>query len=400
MSEARIDSISNESNTGGPTISGITTFSGENYLVLPVGTTAERPLDCPPGSLRFNSDNGHLEYFRGDSLGWEEIEASNVELGSLSVNSGGTTVPGGLGHRGVFAGGQTPTAVNYIAYVTIPTTGNSLDFGNLITASKGRNGCASSVLGLFGGGHTASATFTTEIDYITFSSTGNAQDFGDMTLARGWSSALSSNTRGIMAGGETPTGQDRIDYMHLTTTGSAVDFGNLTVGRSVLGSAWNKTRGVWSGGNNGGPVVYNIIDYVTIASGGNARDFGDITSGASQTAITHAEACCSSTRGVWSSIREVPAYVNRIDYITVATLGNTQDFGDQTSNRGGAGSAASSTRGVWAGGYGQPAFRNIIDYVTIATTGDAKDFGDLVVDGSVNGTVDYVAGCSNGHGGL
>ena len=77
MSEARITNLSNESNTGGPTISGITTFSGTNYFVPPVGNTAQRPQDPLKVSIRFNSDSKHLEYYRGDTIGWSEVEASN-----------------------------------------------------------------------------------------------------------------------------------------------------------------------------------------------------------------------------------------------------------------------------------------------------------------------------------
>ena len=40
------------------------------------------------------------------------------------------------------------------------------------------------------------------------------------------------------------------------------------------------------------------------------------------------------------------------------------------------------------------ACRNTIDFVTIPTTGNAQDFGDLTY------SADRVAGCSNGHGGL
>ena len=43
MSEARITNLSNESNTGGPTISGITTFSSPYFFIPPVGDTASRP---------------------------------------------------------------------------------------------------------------------------------------------------------------------------------------------------------------------------------------------------------------------------------------------------------------------------------------------------------------------
>ena len=64
MSEARVSNLSNENNTGGPTISGITTFSGTNFLVPPVGNTAQRPDNPQKGALRFNTDTAHLEYLK------------------------------------------------------------------------------------------------------------------------------------------------------------------------------------------------------------------------------------------------------------------------------------------------------------------------------------------------
>ena len=80
MSEVRVNNLSNENNTGGPTISGITTYSGRHFFVPPQGDTASRPEDCEPGSLRFNTDSVKLEYFRGNTIGWTEIEASSPEL--------------------------------------------------------------------------------------------------------------------------------------------------------------------------------------------------------------------------------------------------------------------------------------------------------------------------------
>ena len=64
MSEVRVNNLSNENNTGGPTISGITTYSSTNFFVPPQGDTASRPQSCPNGSLRFNTDTKHLEYYR------------------------------------------------------------------------------------------------------------------------------------------------------------------------------------------------------------------------------------------------------------------------------------------------------------------------------------------------
>ena len=131
MSEARIDSISNESNTGGPVLSGITEFSGQQYFIPPSGTTAERPSDCPPGSIRFNTDSSHLEYWNG--LVWLEFEASNVELGhnntATDIFAAGDSA--GLGTRALFGGGYAPGDVNTIDYISISTFGNAIDFGDL-----------------------------------------------------------------------------------------------------------------------------------------------------------------------------------------------------------------------------------------------------------------------------
>ena len=79
MSEVRVNNLSNESLSGGPTISGITTFSSPYLFVPPQGDTASRPQSCPSGSLRFNTDSAHLEYYRGDTIGWVEIEAELTE---------------------------------------------------------------------------------------------------------------------------------------------------------------------------------------------------------------------------------------------------------------------------------------------------------------------------------
>ena len=100
MSEVRVNNLSNENNTGGPTISGITTYSGRHFFVPPQGDTASRPSDCEPGSLRFNTDSAKLEYFRGNTIGWTEIEAElTAPLG------GGTGSNKGLGVRGLIEGG-------------------------------------------------------------------------------------------------------------------------------------------------------------------------------------------------------------------------------------------------------------------------------------------------------
>jgi len=51
-------------------------------------------------------------------------------------------------------------------------------------------------------------------------------------------------------------------------------------------------------------------------------------------------------------------------------------------------------RGVFAGGHSGSTNYDVIQYITIASTGDTTDFGDLT--GATRGT----GGTSNGHGGL
>ena len=85
--------------------------------------------------------------------------------------------------------------------------------------------------------------------------------------------------------------------------------------------------------------------------------------------------CSNSTRGIWGG-GLTPTLSNELQYVTIATLGNTTNFGDLTDARAGGGACASPTRGIWAGGY-DPSKSNIIDYVQIPSTGNAVDWGDM-----------------------
>jgi hypothetical protein len=87
---------------------------------------------------------------------------------------------------------------------------------------------------------------------------------------------------------------------------------------------------------------------------------------------------------------------NVMSYITIASTGNTADFGDMTtSGRQGMAAASSNTRGLNMGGSDDSFNRtNIIDYFTISSLGNAIYFGDLLAEVS-NG-----AACSSCSGGV
>ena len=168
--------------------------------------------------------------------------------------------------------------INVIEYVTIASVGNATDFGDLTAVRSEVSGCSSSVRGLIGGGVRdggGSATLNI-IEYITIATTGNSTDFGDLTLARDQTAAASSSTRGIFSGGGA-TRRNTIDYVTIASTGNATDFGDLAQSKDSHAGTSSSTRAVFGGGHDGTSEGINVIEYVTIASVGNAADFGDLT---------------------------------------------------------------------------------------------------------------------------
>ena len=339
------------------------------------------PVEVPQGAIRLNTDSQKLEFYAQDQ--WWRM-ATDVP-----------TLDGGA--RALFAG-MTPNASTHtdaIDYITIPTAGNATDFGNLSVSRLGCAGFGSRSRGIFysGGGGTPT-TGSDVIDYVTIASTGNAIDFGNATDTSRYQKGLSNQTRGVNAGGYNPTINDIIDYITIASTGNAVDFGNLdqTIGGGPGGGA-SPTRGVFSGGYHPSPALasLNILQYITIATTGNTQDFGDMT-----VKRSHNAQVTSSTRSVVAMGYNEPAgggsYANMetSEYFTFATLGNGTDFGDTIASGISPGGTSDSVRGVWAGGgTGQ-----MIQYVNIATQGNAVDFGNMITAGG------WLGATSNAHGGL
>jgi len=177
----------------------------------------------------------------------------------------------------------------------------------------------------------------------------------------------------LFFGGYTGTGSNVIDQINISTTGNATDFGDLLQiptnrGLYNTDSAASSTRGIISAGNGD---IHNI-SYVTFASAGDAQDFGDLNfvSGDASGAI-FPTAGGNSTRGLLTA---TPS--NYIRYITIATTGDALTFGNLSASRTYGCKFSSTTRSVFAGG-SDPS--NVIDYVTTASTGNATDFGDLTV---------------------
>ena len=200
MSQINVRNLSNENDDGAPDIVGVSTFSATSYFVPPKGTTAQRPTNPQGGDLRFNTDTAALEYFRGDTINWTQIEMTSPDLDG--------------GARGVFMGGSPDNTAgsDEIAYLTISTLGNTTDFGNLTVARKATSSVSSRTRAICGGGTAPGATYNT-LDYITFSSTGDATDFGDFLNAKENQAGCSSQIRGIWNGGYQGGANNTIEYV-------------------------------------------------------------------------------------------------------------------------------------------------------------------------------------------
>ena len=353
------------------------------------------PVEIPLGAMRFNSDSQKLEYFNGEI--WMQVHTFNPALGggdiTYTVPNVGTVPLQDMqwhsGARGLICGGDYsspgPGTHNEIRYITIPTAGNTTDFGNLTHTSRDGGSCSSRTRGLYRFG-TGPGDINDNVDYWTIASTGNAADFGDMGYNARGVEGLSNATRGIFAGGNNDSGThyNTIEYVTIASTGNGNDFGDRVAGLcSRIGGGASPTRGIMVGSNSS---PYKQIDYITIASTGNSSDFGD----AERIAQANSSAACSGTRMVFGAAQGD----GQMDMLEMASTGTSTGFGDMTVKRSSFAAMSDCIRGVFAGGDGSPTQFNEIDYFTIATQGNAIDFGDLPYKNQ------QTTGLSNGHGGL
>ena len=189
----------------------------------------------------------------------------------------------GQGHsnktRAILAGGggDAPLAPdNVIQFFTMASTGDATDFGDLNAAKDNSAGTGSPTRMLIAGGrdYTPSATVVNKIEYITMSTTGNVTDFGDLTVARAELARASNAVRSVFVSGGTPSPKvNTIDFVTTATTGDATDFGDLPIAKGGMASANNSIIGIFVAGTTGSRTT--DIQSLTIATTGNGVAFGD-----------------------------------------------------------------------------------------------------------------------------
>ena len=272
--------------------------------------------EIPAGAMRFNSDSQKLEYWNGSA--WFQVHTATPDLAS--------------------AGDNNLVLVEYGVVVV-----NHLQLPQVNT-----------------------------VEYVNISSTGDVVNFGDLTVKKKLVASMASSTRGVWAAGANPGSTNTIDFVSIPTTGDATDFGDAGGNYIQVGGLSNQTRGIFNGGYN------NVLEYITIASTGDAVDYGDLINSDNR----YPNQFASPTRGVIKGGGFNPIN-STVEFVTIASLGNSQVFGDlQGGTRTELGSGLSnSIRGLIAGGQLGTAspltVTSAIDYLTIATTGNSQTFGDL-----------------------
>jgi hypothetical protein len=319
--------------TFGTEFRGVTTFDTQGYFVPPSGTTEQRGRgrglvgggDITPAS---ESESIHIDYITISSTGNSQ-DFGDLSDGKLRLGASGSST------RGIFAGGKTPSLVNVMEFVTIAATGNVVDFGDLANPRDELGGAGNNIRALF---FTGSAPSTTNvIEYVTTAALGNAQDFGDLTRAEVEGCGCGSPTRGILF-----IRDNSIDYVTWATTGNAQDFGDTAFGENGDNSAASdSTRAIIAGGVQGPANAANGIHYLTISTLGNTQEFGDLTATARE-----GSGMSNSIRGVFSLGIAGGSQSNAMDYITIATSGDAKDFGDLTPGKIKEGSACSDSHGA------------------------------------------------------
>ena len=324
--------------------------------------------------------------------------STNNSTGCMIIPAGPTEHRGGRG-RGVVAGGRaipnTGAVRESIDMHEIATTGNAVDFGDVAQENTNASGGNSSTTrAVFAAGYEYPADGQTDrLQFVIISSSGGAVNFGN--LVNGNNSAMgcaSNNTRGIFYGGNNPDYVPFLSQINLQSLGTDSNFGSTLVAQRNAAAVASPTRAVFAGGDTSTGNLFTIqsIEFATL---GTPIPFGELTD--DRTGHT---AASSGVRGVFAGAK-APGVVITMEYITIATEGNGTDFGDLSVAKRNMAGNSNSIRGTFSGGHTAPSGTgnnlNVIEFITIATTGNAQDFGDLVLARRCQN-----AGGSDAHGGV
>jgi len=273
-----------------------------------------------------------------DDIGYVNITTTGDAADFGSLLAGNKAIQGCSNAERGIVGGGSDSPNNIIQYNTIATLGNSIDFGDLTQARIGVAAGASKTRGVFAGGAPASpgsvpgSNGENTIDYVTIGTTGDATDFGDLPASRNGCYGSSNGTIAYFFGGDDGDEHDDMYAITIATTGNASSLGRLDPTgnqgeKAYGGAASDATRMIIAGGRT--KVSQNgyrtdQIEYFNYGSSGNTSDFGDLT----QANFYCTGTTSNSTRAVISGGDAGGTLRSYIYYITIQTTGDATQFGD------------------------------------------------------------------------
>ena len=214
--------------------------------------------------------------------------------------------------------------------------------------------------------------YNSSMNSIEIATLGSAVDFGDASDNSGFASGMGSSTRGVFKQGrDSPGFSPHIEFVTFSSLGGVTDFGiDNGVSQDSSASSADNTRGIFGNGTG----YDKKIQFITLASTGDTNEFGDLLSGRY---MGGGSGGASQTRGFFFGglISGQPAGVNLIEFVTIQTLGNSVEFGYLTVARRSIAAVTNATRAVSCSG-DSPA-TNTMDFITMASQGNATDFGDI-----------------------
>ena len=214
------------------------------------------------------TDDEFMEMIMGQDEYKKQIQRENTLIYHHNLDSGFS-----------FGGSPIGSVGNSIEFVTIATTGDANDFGDLPESVYNTgSGISNSTRAIQHAGYNPSpGSSSVKIHTVTISTLGDATQFGELTVSKRNAHAGSSNsTRGIIFCGQSPSSNlNSIEFITIATEGNAQDFGDASAQKDYLGACASSTRAVCGGGQT--PTKLNVIEFVTISTAGDTTDFGDLT---------------------------------------------------------------------------------------------------------------------------
>ena len=334
-------------------------------------------MAIPTGAVRFNTDSSKMEVYIGST--WMQVA---------------TTESAPIGGRMLVQQGNISPRTG-IDYLNMTTEGNAIDFGDTTSSWYECAACGNKTRGVFAGG--TYGTNNNIMEFVTIATTGNAADFGDMAESTNPGGGGGNQTRGILCGGAYPS-SNMISFFNMQSKGNATDFGaNSPFSGAYSAAMGSPTRTImFSGRIHPGYTTVDDIWFITPQTTGIVNDFGTYQNAAGSDGSFNAAGASSPTRGIiaggYAGTHPSGTNTNQMEFLTIATTGNSVDFGDLTRASQMSKGAATSVRGLFAHGYASPV--DSVDSVIFTSLGNATHFSDLTFQSESGMST------SNAHGGL